>query len=121
MNEFKTIAATVIMMTTLVGCATKAPTTGDFMRMHAAEGKAEGIDQKQIAKEWDQGSKLKQSGAKLVKEGEELMKSGDKDITTGKQNIEQGNKDIAEGTTLMEKSEQKFKEKYPNQELDLNK
>lgn len=121
MNEFKTIAATVILMTTLVGCATKSPTTGDFMRMHAAEGKAEGIDQKQIAKDWDKGSELKLSGAKLIKDGEELVKSGEKDMTTGKQNIEQGNKDIAEGTKLMEESEQKFKEKYPEQKLDLNK
>ncbi|MFA5214471.1 hypothetical protein [Sulfuricurvum sp.] len=121
MNEFKIIAATVIMMTTLVGCATKAPTTGDFMRMHAAEEKATGVDQKQMAKEWDQGSALNQSGVKLVKHGEDLVKSGEKDITTGKQEIEQGNKDIAEGTKLMEASKQKFLEAYPDQKLDLNK
>jgi hypothetical protein len=121
MNEFKIIAATVIMMTTLVGCATKAPTTGDFMRMHAAEEKATGVDQKQMAKEWDQGSALNQSGVKLVKHGEDLVKSGEKDVTTGKQEIEQGNKDIAEGTKLMEASKQKFLETYPDQKLDLNK
>ena len=121
MNEIKMIATTVVMMSALVGCSSKAPTTGDFMRMHAAEGKAEVSDQKQMAKEWDKGSALKVSGTKLNKHGEDLIKSGEKDITTGKQEIEQGNKDIAEGEKLMIESKQDFQETYPNQKLDLKK
>lgn len=120
MNKFKTIAAATIMLT-VVGCATKAPTTGDFMRMHAAEEKAMGKDQKNLGKEWDHGSELKQSGKKLVKDGEELVKNGENKITKGKQNIEQGNKDILEGTKIMQESEREFKEKYPDLELNLNK
>ena len=114
------LIAAIIMVAT-VGCTTKAPTTGDFMRMHAAEEKATGADQKELAKEWESGSALKHSGEKLVKDGEELMKDGDKKITIGKQNIEQGNKDIAEGTKAMQQSEQKFNERYPNLKQDLNK
>lgn len=121
MNEIKMIATTVVMMSALVGCATKAPTTGDFMRMHAAESKAEVSDQKHMAKEWDKGSALKVSGAKLIKHGEDLIKSGEKDITTGNQEIEQGNKDIVEGDKLMEASKQEFQETYPDQKLDLKK
>ncbi len=118
MKELKVIAATVIVMSVLSGCASKAPTTGDFMRMHAAEEKATGVDQKQIANDWDKGLKLKVSGEKLVKHGEELVKSGDKDMSTGKNEIEQGNKDIIEGTKLTAESERIFQEKYP--ELKLN-
>lgn len=121
MYELKMIAASVIAMTVLIGCSTKAPDTGDFMRMHAAENKETGLDQKKMAKDWDKGIALKESGVKLVKHGEDLVKSGDKDMTTGKQEIEQGNKDIEEGTTLMTASKQEFQEAYPNQKLDLKK
>jgi len=120
MYDLKMITTTVVMMSVFVGCASKAPTTGDFMRMHAAEEKATGVDQKQMAKEWDKGSSLKASGVKLVKHGENLIKSGEKDIATGKQEIEQGNKDMVEGEKLMEASKQKFQETYPGQKLDLN-
>lgn len=119
MSGLKMIAVSVFAMTAFIGCSAKAPTTGDFMRMHAADEKATGLDQKQIAKNWDQGSKLKISGEKLVKHGEELVKSGDKDMMTGKSEIEQGNKDIIEGTKLIQESEQIFREKYPDLRLDL--
>ncbi|HEX5329225.1 hypothetical protein [Sulfuricurvum sp.] len=119
MNELKMIAAVIIAMTALIGCSSKSPTTGDFMRMHAADEKATGVDQKQLAKNWDHGSELKKSGEKLVKHGEELVKSGDKDMMTGKNEIEQGNKDIIEGTKLAQESERMFHEKYPELKLDL--
>lgn len=114
-------AVSTLVLISLSGCADKAPTTGDFMRMHAAENKETGLDQKQMAKEWDKGVALKESGTKLVKHGEDLVKSGDKDMTTGKNEIEQGNKDITEGSNLMASSKQEFKEAYPNQKLDLKK
>lgn len=119
MYGFKMMTASVIAMTALIGCSAKAPTTGDFMRMHAADEKATGSDQKQLAKNWDHGSELKKSGEKLVKHGEDLVKSGDKDMMTGKNEIEQGNKDIIEGTKLAEESERMFHEKYPDLKLDL--
>jgi hypothetical protein len=116
-----TIAAVTLVMIALSGCADKAPTTGDFMRMHAAENKETGLDQKQMAKDWDKGVALKGSGVKLVKHGEDLVKSGDKEMMNGQNEIEQGNKDIEEGSRLMATSKQEFKEAYPNQKLDLNK
>ncbi|WP_310439648.1 hypothetical protein [Sulfuricurvum sp.] len=119
MKRLKMISTVVVAMTVLAGCTAKAPTTGDFMRMHAADEKATGIDQKEIAKNWDKGLALKKSGEKLVKHGEELVKSGDKDITTGKNEIEQGNKDIIEGTKLTDESERVFHEKYPDLKLDI--
>lgn len=119
MKEIKIIAATVIMMSVLSGCAPKTPTTGDFMRMHAADEKATGLDQKQLANNWDRGSKLKKSGEELIKHGENLVKSGDKDISNGRDEIEQGEKDIAEGTKLAAESERMFREKYPDLKLEV--
>ena len=115
MKNFKIATVTTLVMIALSGCvANKAPTTSDFMRMHALDEKAASDDQKAMAKEWDRGLKLKVSG-------EEMIKDGDHDMTVGKQNIEQGQKDIAEGTKIMDDSEHVFEEKYPNQKLDLNK
>ena len=121
MKIFKIAAVTTLVIIALSGCADKAPTTADFMRMHALDEKQASADQKAIAKEWDRGSKLKLSGEKMIKDGEKLVKSGDHDMTIGKQNIEQGKKDSAEGTTIMDENERVFQEKYPNLKLDLNK
>lgn len=119
MNRLKMIGTVVVAMTVFAGCSAKEPTTGDFMRMHAADEKAMGLDQKEIAKNWDKGLALKQSGEKLVKHGEELIKSGEQDIRTGKHEIEQGNADIIEGTKLSEESERIFREKYPDLKLEI--
>lgn len=119
MNRLKMISAVVVAMTVFAGCSAKEPTTGDFMRMHAADEKAMGLDQKEIAKNWDKGLALKQSGEKLVKHGEGLVKSGEQDIMTGKHEIEQGNKDIIDGTKLSNESERVFREKYPDLKLEL--
>jgi len=121
MKIFKIAMITTFALVILAGCVAKSPTTGDFMRMHAADEKEIGLDQKAIAKEWDRGSNLKHSGEELVKSGEKLIKSGDHDMTIGKQKIEQGTKDTAEGTTIMAESERVFHEKYPELKLDLNK
>jgi hypothetical protein len=119
MNRLKMISTVVVAITVFAGCATKNPTTGDFMRMHAADEKAMGLDQKEIAKNWDKGLALKKSGEKLVKHGEELIKSGEQNIMTGKHEIEQGNVDIIEGTRLSNESERIFLEKYPDLKLEI--
>lgn len=121
MKNFKLTAITTLAIIAFSGCASKAPTTADFMRMHAQDEKEVSIDQKAIAQEWDRGSKLKLSGEAMIIKGEKLVKSGEHDMTVGKQNIEQGNKDSAEGATIMVDNERIFKEKYPDLKLDLNK
>ncbi|NCO01296.1 MAG: hypothetical protein GW906_05665 [Epsilonproteobacteria bacterium] len=122
MKNFKIAALTTLLLITLSGCfAEKAPTTSDFMRMHALDEKETSVDQKAIAKEWDRGLKLKVSGESKIKNGEALVKSGDHDMTVGKQNIELGEKEIAEGTKIMDDSERSFGEKYPELKLNLHK
>jgi PBP1b-binding outer membrane lipoprotein LpoB len=45
MKNFKIAAATTLVMITLSGCVSqKAPTTSDFMRMHALDEKAASVD-----------------------------------------------------------------------------
>ncbi|MCD6258335.1 MAG: hypothetical protein J7J31_01910 [Helicobacteraceae bacterium] len=119
MKRLKTISILAVAITVFAGCYATEPTTSDFMRMHAADEKAMSVEQKEIAKNWDKGLALKQSGQKLVKHGEELIKSGEQDIMTGKHEIEQGNVDILEGTRLSDESERIFHEKYPGLKLDI--
>jgi hypothetical protein len=121
MKNIKLTAIITLAIITLSGCATKAPTKADFMRMHALDEKKMSIDQKGMAKEWDRGSDLKKSGEDLAIEGEKLIKSGDHDMTLGKQKIEQGNRDFTEGNAIMKENERIFKEKYPDLKLNLTK
>lgn len=121
MTNIKIAAVSTLIMIALSGCMAKESTTSDFMRMHALDGKADWIDQKAIAKDWDKGLKLKVSGEEMIKDGEKLVKRGEQDMTLGKQKIEEGNKKTAEGTTIMSESERVFKEKYPDLKLELNK
>lgn len=121
MRNFKISTVSTLVMIALSGCVDKEPTTSDFMRMHALDGKADWIDQKAIAKDWDKGSKLKVSGEEMIKDGEKLVKSAEQDMTLGKQKIEAGNKSVGEGTTIMNDNERIFQEKYPDLKLDPTK
>lgn len=129
MKNFKLVTLTTLAIMALSGCVAKAPTTADFMRMHAQDEKEMSLNQRAIAKEWDRGSNLKISGEKMIKDGEKstkdgekLVKKGNEDMAAGKQNIEQGNKDSIDGTVLMNENERVFREKYPDLKLiDSNK
>lgn len=128
MKNFKLATLTTLTIMALSGCAAKAPTAADFMRMHAQDEKEASLNQRAMAKEWDRGSNLKLSGEKMIKDGEKSVKDGEKsvkkgneDMTAGKQNIEQGNKDSIDGTVLMNENERVFREKYPDLKLVPNK
>lgn len=128
MKNFKLVTLTTLVIMTLAGCADKAPTAADFMRMHAQDEKEASLEQRALAKDWDQGSNLKLSGEEKIKDGQESVKNGDKlikkgneEMNNGKQNIEQGNKDTIDGTVIMNDKERIFKEKYPDLKLNLNK
>lgn len=128
MKNFKLATLTTLVIMTLSGCADKTPTTADFMRMHAQDEKEASLEQKALAKEWDQGANLKLTGENKIKDGQELVKSGDnlikkgnEEMNNGKQNIEQGNKDTIDGTVIMNENERIFKEKYPDLKLNSDK
>lgn len=128
MKNFKLITLTTLAIMALSGCADKAPTAADLMRMHAQDEKEASVVQKALAKEWDRGSNLKLSGEdkmkdgqKMVKAGEKLVKKGNEDVNAGKQNIQQGDKESIDGTVIMNENERIFREKYPDLKIDLNK
>jgi len=128
MKNFKLATLTTLVIMTLAGCADKTPTTADFMRMHAQDEKEASLEQRTLAKEWDQGANLKLTGEEKIKDGQESVKSGDKlikkgneEMNNGKQNIEQGNKDTIDGTVMMNDKERIFRDKYPDLKLNSNK
>ena len=112
-----TFAAGVIMVV-LAGCAGKSdPSAADLMRGYAGESQVSADMKKQLAQDWEKGSKLVKSGEKRVKDGERRIKSAERDLNRAKDAVGQGFREISEGTTLMLESERLFHEKYPDQKL----
>lgn len=104
------------VIATLVGC-TSAPTTGDRMRTHAAVVQDQVDLKKELAKDWDRGTNLVQSGEKRVKGGEKKITSAERDLKEGRDQVERGNQEIAEGRKLMQESKRRFHETFPDLEL----
>lgn len=106
------------IIATLSGCANSPPTAADFMRDEASAEHLRADDKSQIARDWDRGAKLVESGKKNLKEGNILIVSAEEDITTGRGQIELGNREIAEGRQLMLESERRFQEALAVPELE---
>ncbi len=104
MKAFKLISvvATILM---LAACASQ-PDMGSIMRQHAIDDQAAVDLQKQLSKDWKQGSKLVRTGTKRAQQGEKAL--------------ERGNQEVAEGTKLMEESERRFREAFPGLELEAD-
>jgi peptidoglycan hydrolase CwlO-like protein len=101
----------------LTGCASK-PTTADLMRQHGAELKSQVDLKKQLAKDWDNGTKLVATGEKRVKKGEKQLKSAERDLKKAQDEIKRGTSEIAEGQKLISESNKIFRVNFP--ELDIN-
>lgn len=95
----------VLAVCALTACAGK-PTIGDAMRGHADQDQASVDLQKKLAKDWERGSRLAQTGDKRVK--------------TAQRELERGQQEVADGTRLMEESERRFREAFPNLTLDVD-
>lgn len=107
-------------MFTFAGCASK-PTTADLMRGHSADEQVQVDLKNQLAKDWDRGRKLIASGNKKIKSGEKSVASAEKDLKDAKDQVETGNRELTEGTQLVQISEARFRESFPNLELNLGK
>lgn len=105
MKESKVIlaVATVLM---LAACASNKPDIGSIMQQHAIEDQAAADLQKKLSKDWKRGSKLVQTGTKRAQQGEKAL--------------ERGNQEVAEGTKLMEESERRFREAFPDLTLEVD-
>ncbi len=91
------------------GCTSKKSTTGDLMKAHGTEVKAQADLKTSLAKDWEKR-------AEMVKSGEKRIKKANQNIERARRDSERGDRDIREGHRLMQESERKFREAFP----DLN-
>lgn len=108
----------------LAGCVSK-PTMADLMREYASEVQAQVDLKEQLARDWEEGTKLISSGDKRIKNGEKQVKSAEnrikaaeRDLKRGQAEIERGKREIAEGQQMIQESEKTFVENFP--EMDIN-
>lgn len=111
-------------MAMFTGCASH-PSNADLMRGHLSpaqvQAQAEGDLQAQLAKDWDKGQELIESGNKNIADGESKVKAAERDLKNGKSQVERGTKELAEGTKLVEASEKGFREAFGDLELPVAK
>lgn len=102
------------------GCASNPaePTLADSMREHSAEQQRQSDAKQQLARDWERGAELVQSGEKLVARGEERIEAAEKAMEKGTSEIERGNEQILEGEELKTRSERRFREQFPDLPLD---
>lgn len=101
-----------VAMFALSGCAgnEKPATTADIMRGHAADVQTEVDLKEELAKEWERGSELSQTGRERIRDGQEM-------IQEGQSQINQGKREMAQGTQLMQDSERRFRQNFPGLQL----
>lgn len=107
-----------LFLLALTGCSDDQETKADLMRDDASEGQTQVNMKKQIAEDWERGKELIASGADRVEEGAEQVESAQHDFESGQETIERGEQEIAEGQKLARESERKFREHYPEVELN---
>ena len=108
MKNLKVVYGLVIgsCLIALAGCATKQQsTTGDYMSQHAADAQSQVDLQNQLAKDW--------------RNGEKLVATGEKRVLDGEKEVERGRREIAEGKTLMLESKNRFRENFPEMDIEL--
>lgn len=101
---------------TLAACQTTPagpPTAADIMRDRAAQDQAQIEQMTELAEEWEEGARLVQEGEQRIRDGEQLIEAAEEDLQTGRERIEQGTTEVARGEQLMQESERRFRENYP--------
>lgn len=104
----------------LTGCASQPaePTLADTMREHSAEQQRQSDAKKQLARDWERGAELAESGRELVARGESRIEDAEKAMARGADEIERGTEQIAEGEELKARSERRFRELFPDLTLE---
>lgn len=110
--------ATAVALVTLAGCATQPPSTADRMRGHVDDERARADIQSEIAKDWDDGQKLVNSGNRKILDGEKMVQKAQENLRKGTALIEEGNREVAQGGMLLRDSERRFRSAYPGLEIN---
>jgi len=107
----------------LAGCSSKpaAPSMSDMMRGHATESQTRTDLKSDIAKDWDRGQKLIADGNKNVREGERRVERAERDLETGRTQLQRGQRELEEGNRLVQDSERRFREAFPELQLESGK
>ncbi|GGW52036.1 hypothetical protein [Alishewanella tabrizica] len=113
------LLAASITLLSVIGCSSK-PTTADLMRSHATDAQTQVDLKKQLAKDWEKGTKLVSSGERKVSDGQKRIRNAERDLERARKQVETGNKEIAEGSKLVADSERVFKETFPTQNTNPN-
>lgn len=119
----KNQVATFLALTSIVlagaGCANNQPTTADLMRDHAAVQGAEVAVKKGLAKDWEKGTKLIATGEERVQRAEKEIRQAEKKLRESRKTLQKGKREIEQGTTLKARSEQKFRNEFPDSSLAM--
>jgi len=104
----------------MLGCAGSPPppSTADLMRGHADAGQGELRVQRELAKQWEDGNKLVNSGTRRLSDGEQRIRNAESELERGQQQAERGRKEIAEGKTMVEDSERRFRDVFPALDIE---
>lgn len=70
-----------------------------------------------LGKKWNNGEDLIKKGEKEIKTGEANIKKGEKLIHKGKAQIHDGNAKIKKGHNLIETTEHRFHDKFPEVQI----
>ena len=84
MNKKLSTLGIVLILTLLVGCATKPSSFGEKVL-------SEGESRIEIAQIWEQGKKESQKGEEQILKGRKLVEKGRADLRQGEKLIEEGN------------------------------
>ncbi len=96
---------------------TATPTTADKMRGYAADQQEEVERKNAIAKQWDDGQQLVESGREELEKGQAKVEAAEKELREGNEQMARGRQQIEEGNRLTQGALQQFNEDYPGLEL----
>ncbi|CAA6809997.1 MAG: Unknown protein [uncultured Sulfurovum sp.] len=103
-NQTLLISGAVILVIT--GCSQKE-SVGNLMMKSSNLTEQDVKLKKQLATQWEKGTKLVSQGKEQIEEGKEQIEEGEDLVTKGEKNI-------SKGEDLIEESEKEFKKKFPN-------
>jgi hypothetical protein len=111
MKKVLVVCVAVWMGIVLYGCGSKTD-VAEHMRSRATVNKEQANLQFSLAKDWERGRDLVESGKERIEDGEELMGDAQDDYDKGKAAMKRGQREVEEGRELMMASERRYRENF---------
>ncbi len=118
-NRVSNILALSSIVLVGAGCANNQPTAADMMRDHAAVQGAEVAIKQNLAKDWEEGTRLIVTGEERVEEARKDIRQAEKELRDSRKELQKGQREIDRGTKLKASSERKFRSEFPESSLTL--